>query len=142
MNFRLIWISSGACTRHLSFTAANLTTRYCHFGIAAYATILTATIDGGHDDTTTDGHIGFIDVGTEVRIGISIWILHLTTTGTEYEAYIHRIMLSTCAYIHTVMSCILHTAVCQCCFHRAYLTTADNDRTLTGVCFIGFRLAK
>ena len=61
----------------------------------------------------------------EVSIRYFIGILHITTTGTEYEAHIDYL-------------CGIHTIISSA--SRTYLTTADDHRTLTGaVCiFVGF----
>ena len=57
--------------------------------IVKYATILTTTINRSHNETTANSDISFIDKGVEVCILISVWIFYLTTTGTEYEAYVN-----------------------------------------------------
>ena len=67
----------------------------------------------------------------EVCIRVIIRILHLTTTGTEYEAYIYRTIRISC--LLKVSTRILHTTVCQCSLNRAYLTTANYNSTFTCV---------
>ena len=64
-----------------------------------------------------NSHIGFIDVGTEIDIGINCRVLGFTTAGTEYEAV-----------VHSVIHCI-----CLRRFIRTYLTATDDNRTLTGI---------
>ena len=78
--------------RHLSFTATNLAVPFNgDMSIVRHTTVLTAAIDRGHDEgCTTDSYIGFLNKRMEVRIRSSSRVLHITTSGTEYEAYIDR----------------------------------------------------
>ncbi len=55
----------------------------------------------------------------EVSILNIVRILHVTTTGTEYEAYINR----------TIATYVLHTLSSN--LNRSYLTTADHNGTST-----------
>ena len=96
--------------------------------VVKHTTILTATIDRGHNKATTNRHVRLIDECMEVGIRRGSRILHVTTTSTEYEAYVNG----------TVATIVLHTLSSN--LNRTYLATADYDGTLTGICFKCLRL--
>ena len=111
-------LSLGISLRHglstydlgLSLTATNLAAINLNEGVFTHTAVLTAAIDRGHNHRRRDymiervGCAAFIsirisvlnddfgcpNIGVEVRIGVIIWILHLTTTGTEDKAYVNR----------------------------------------------------
>ena len=87
--------------------------------VVKHTAILTTTIDRGHDKTTADCHIRLIDECMEVSILNVVRILHVTSTGTKYEAHVNR----------TVATFVLHTLSSN--LNRTYLTTTDYNGTGT-----------
>ena len=95
--------------------------------IVKHTAILTTTINRSHNETTANSDISFINKCVEVCILISVWIFYLTSTGTEYEAYVNG----------TVATIVLHTLSSN--LNRTYLSTADHNGTGTSVCLKSLR---